>query len=213
MSFEQIKKKVDDYYTQKIRTYGPTAKGVDWKSPESQLLRFEQLAKLIEEREGFSVIDFGCGYGALADFLMERKKDFRYLGYDISKEMVSIARKIHSSKKHLRFTTDFSLLKKSDYVIASGIFNVKLDNDDRAWQEYIIQTLGEMASLAKKGFAFNVLTSYSDPEYRRRDLHYADPLMLFDHCKKKFSRFVALLHDYPLYEFTILVRYLEELSG
>jgi hypothetical protein len=50
------------------------------------------------------------------------------------------------------------------------------------------------------------LTSYSDPDKRRPDLYYADPLALFDHCKRTYSRFVSLIHDYPLYEFTLLVR-------
>ena len=63
-----------------------------------------------------------------------------------------------------------------------------------------------MNDVSLKGFAFNVLTLYSDVEKRRFDLHYADPLALFDHCKRYYSRFVTLLHDYPLYEFTILVR-------
>jgi hypothetical protein len=63
-----------------------------------------------------------------------------------------------------------------------------------------------MATLSRKGFAFNALSLYSDPEKRRPDLYYADPLALFDHCQRHFSRYVSLLHDYPLYEFTILVR-------
>jgi hypothetical protein len=57
-----------------------------------------------------------------------------------------------------------------------------------------------------KGFAFNALTSYSDPERMKNTLYYADPCRLFDLCKREFSRDVALLHDYGLYEFTILVR-------
>jgi hypothetical protein len=40
----------------------------------------------------------------------------------------------------------------------------------------------------------------------REDLFYADPCELFDYCKTRFARNVALLHDYGLYEFTILVR-------
>jgi hypothetical protein len=47
---------------------------------------------------------------------------------------------------------------------------------------------------------------YSDPERMRAHLYYADPCRLFDHCKRRYSRHVALLHDYGLYEFTILVR-------
>ena len=40
----------------------------------------------------------------------------------------------------------------------------------------------------------------------RPDLHYADPLALFDRCKRRYARDVALLHDYGLWEFTLLVR-------
>jgi hypothetical protein len=68
------------------------------------------------------------------------------------------------------------------------------------------ETIADLAALGTRGFAFNALTLYSDVEKRRPDLHYADPLELFDHCKRTYSRFVTLLHDYPLYEFTILVR-------
>jgi hypothetical protein len=40
----------------------------------------------------------------------------------------------------------------------------------------------------------------------RNYLYYADPCALFDLCKRRYSKHVALLHDYGLYEFTILVR-------
>jgi hypothetical protein len=40
----------------------------------------------------------------------------------------------------------------------------------------------------------------------RADLFYADPCVYFDLCKRRYSRQVALLHDYGLYEFTLIVR-------
>jgi hypothetical protein len=40
----------------------------------------------------------------------------------------------------------------------------------------------------------------------RPDLYYGDPAFFFDHCKTHYARDVALLHDYGLYEFTLLVR-------
>jgi len=58
--------------------------------------------------------------------------------------------------------------------------------------------------MSRAGFAFNCVSHYVD--YRVPTLYYADPLRFFDHCKRRYSRFVSLLHDYPLYEFTILVR-------
>ncbi|RYZ15439.1 MAG: hypothetical protein EOO70_06815 [Myxococcaceae bacterium] len=64
----------------------------------------------------------------------------------------------------------------------------------------------EVDASSRKGFAFNCLTSYSDPPFMRDYLHYADPCFYFDLCKRTYSRQVSLLHDYGLYEFTLLVR-------
>jgi hypothetical protein len=67
-------------------------------------------------------------------------------------------------------------------------------------------TIRQMSNLSYKGFAFNALTSYSDPQHVRPDLYYANPCFLFDYCKRNFFKQVVLLHDYGLYEFTIIVR-------
>jgi len=51
-----------------------------------------------------------------------------------------------------------------------------------------------------------MLTSYSDTERRRSDLYYGEPAFYFDVCKRRYARNVALLHDYGLWEWTILAR-------
>ena len=66
--------------------------------------------------------------------------------------------------------------------------------------------LNEFHRLSLRGFASNFLTKYSDAGKMRFDLYYADPLFLFDYCKRNFSKNVALLHDYHLYDFTLLIR-------
>jgi hypothetical protein len=63
-----------------------------------------------------------------------------------------------------------------------------------------------MIALSVRGVAFNMLTAYSDPGHMRADLYYADASFYFDYCMRRFPRRVALLHDYDLYEFTILIR-------
>jgi hypothetical protein len=63
-----------------------------------------------------------------------------------------------------------------------------------------------MNGWSRKGFAFNVLTKYSDRQHMKKHLYYADPAFLFDYCKKNFSKYVAVRHDYPLFEFTVHVK-------
>lgn len=203
---EGLRADVAAYYTEKVVTHGPTARGVDWNSTESQLLRFEQLLRLIPaQAEDFSVLDFGCGYGAFADALAVGHERYRYQGFDLSSAMIDQATQRLGSDPRHRFTTDVTDLQPADYVVASGVFNVKLHHPDAEWRAYMEDTVDQLARLARSGFAFNALTSYSDPERQRPDLHYADPLAWFDRCKRRHSRFVTLLHDYPLYEFTLLV--------
>ncbi len=198
--------RVETYYTAKLGAHGPTPAGVDWNSAESQRLRFEKLARLCDGALPFSLIDYGCGYGALLDYLIECGLPATYTGFDISTEMVRAARALHPGHGLDAFVTEESRLAPADYVLASGIFNVRLDVPDADWEAHLLATLDRLAALARRGFAFNALSRYSDPARRRADLYYADPLVLFDHCKTRLGRRVALLHDYPLYEFTILVK-------
>jgi len=206
VSFNGILDNVRHYYAEKLRTHGATPEGVDWNSLESQELRFEQLLRISDRTRAFSINDYGCGYGALIEYLTARGYSFQYRGFDISEEMSAKASELHNDLDHCKFVADDSLLTAANYTIASGIFNVKLQASYEEWEAHMLSTLTRIAEVSEKAFAFNVLTKYSHPEYMRSDLYYADPLYMFDYCKKNFSRFVALLHDYPLYEFTILVR-------
>jgi len=201
-----ILKKVRDYYEKKLSKFGHTPKGVDWNSEESQEIRFEQLTKVIDPKiQSFSIIDYGCGYGALYEYLASRNNQFSYIGYDLSTKMIDTGKKLFSNPR-IKWINDDSNLESSDYLIASGIFNVKLDSENKGWLQYIFDTIRKFDRIAIKGFAFNVLTKYSDREFMKRKLYYADPLLLFDFCKSNCSKYVSIIHDYPLFEFTILVR-------
>lgn len=194
---------VDAYYTDKVKTHGATPRGVDWNSVESQHLRFQQLSGLLPA-SGFSVCDYGCGYGSYFDHLAKDRNDFRYVGVDVSAEMVRHARELHAGVANATFECA-QVPAQADHVVASGIFNVRQQAGDAEWLDYILGTIDAMAAASRKGFAFNCLTSYSDADRMREDLYYADPKRLFDHCMR-ISRHVTLLHGYGLYEFTILVR-------
>jgi hypothetical protein len=206
MGRREITDRVELYYSSKVAEHGPTPRGVDWNSRESQELRFAQLLKVCDAGAPFSVNDYGCGYGALVEALDAQETNFSYRGFDLSAAMVAEAERMFGNRSDATFTTVAAELEPADYTVASGIFNVRLDVDERSWQRYVFETIDALIALSRRGVAFNMLTSYSDREHMRRDLYYADPRIYFDHCMRLFPRRVALLHDYDLYEFTILIR-------
>ena len=208
MTIDETQKKLNEYFSEKLTTFGATPKGVDYNGPEAQKRRFEQLVKVINPSQPFTVIDYGSGYGAMFDFLHSKGWQFEYYGIDLIDKMVIAGREAHKDFLHAHFTTDERDVPVVDYLLAGAIFNIKLDASYEDWQSFVVTTLQRMNDLCSRGFSFNMLTKYSDADRmaQRPDLFYGDPLFFFDFCKKNFSRNVALLHDYGLYDFTILVR-------
>jgi hypothetical protein len=200
-----ILSKVASYYGSCLQNHGATPRGVDWKDQESQDLRFAQLLRVVD-RPSIAVSEIGCGFGSLVDFLTATGQPYTNHGYDIVPARNAAARERHAAVRNATFTQSLADLPQSDYAVASGLFNVKLGYGAEEWLAYVLETIDVLASKASVGFAFNALSQYSDPDKRRPDLYYADPQFHFDRLMKRYPRRVALLHDYGLYEFTILVR-------
>jgi len=196
---------VRSYFDKRIQEHGASPLGADWNSEESQNLRFDQLLKVVETQT-FSILDYGCGYGALADYIEQKGFHANYYGFDILDSAIEMAQRTHSGKPNITFTLNKDHLPVCDYTVASGIFNVRGEQSFEDWTNYVIGLLHHFNTLSRRGFASNFLTKYSDTDKMRADLYYADPLYLFDYCKRKFSKNFALLHDYRIYDFTIIVR-------
>lgn len=201
-SLENVKK----YFTEKLETHGATHRGVDYNSTEAQEARFFQLTKVIDSSTKYSLLDFGSGYGGMYDYLRRIGHTLHYVGYDIAEPMIARGRELHLNNPDCWFTDKINQVPMVDYAVVSGTFNMKLDADYDSWTRIVIEALDQMNAHATKGVAFNMLTKYSDADRMRPDLYYGDPCSYFDYCKRNFSKNVALLHDYNLYDFTILVR-------
>jgi SAM-dependent methyltransferase len=183
---------------------GPTVKGVGWRNRENQRLRFAQLVRALPLRdEQFTINDLGCGLADLYGFIRDEGLAMRgYRGYDLSEKMLAAARE--------RVGDDGDLVRadrvteNADYSFACGIFNTKLEATEAEWLDYMKSVIANLDEHSDRGFAFNSLTTYVD--YREDHHFYADPTELFRFCKEEISSRVALLHDYPLWEWTISVR-------
>jgi SAM-dependent methyltransferase len=199
---------VADLYEKNLDEHGLTSKSVGWKDEASQLLRFEKLVEVFDRRapaEDISVNDLGCGYGAMFSYLesMPSIRLAQYNGYDISDEMLAAAKQAIPDQR-AAFIMSPKITCEADYSFVSGTFNVKLEASDEHWASYIKEMLMNLSVHSRRGFAFNLLSTYVD--WKQENLYYGDPFMFFDFCKRNISRYVSLLHDYPLYEWTIVVR-------
>ena len=122
--------KISNLYSNNLSEHGDQSKAVGWSTADSQELRFEKLTKVIPEKDSsFSVNDYGCGYGAHLEYLLQKKHSVvGYNGYDLSEEMLIM------SKERLKdFNGDLKLINSSkistpaDFTFVSGTFNVRLN--------------------------------------------------------------------------------------
>lgn len=195
------------YYASKLDAHGATPQGVDWNGTDSHEQRHRQFLRLLDGNSDASIIDLGCGFGDFLRFLRTVGHRGRFIGYDIAPSMIDKARELHGEDVDRQWHLGAEPAETADFAIASGIFNVKGDVTNEIWARYVHRTIDILARAGRRGFAFNVLSMSSDPDRRRTKLYYADPVDMLAQCLARYGRSVALLQDYGLYEFTVMVRH------
>jgi SAM-dependent methyltransferase len=200
---------INAYYTRKILKYGATPLGVDWSCVPTQELRFVQLLKLCDFSGLCSLNDLGCGYGALLSYLTKRYggTEVDYLGIDLSSAMIRRARRLWRNSSRAKFVIGDTSPRIADYTIASGIFNVKLDQSIDRWEHFIAKTLDDMHAHSRHGFAINFIGPCSAADAPRPELYRTPPEPWIHYCEQEFGLRVEAITTYGLREFTLLVRH------
>jgi SAM-dependent methyltransferase len=198
---------VEAYYTDKIRTFGATPLGVDWPSTPSLELRLVQLFRACEFKRGRSINDLGCGYAAALD-LMERRfphSGTGYTGVDLSPAMIGEAERKWKKRPATAFLVGHECTRVADYSIASGIFNVKLDNDLSLWKAHVRRTLANLHLHSRRAFAVNFMLP-TPATLATPQLYCCQPDEWVAYCAGELGRSVEVVQDYGLDEYSLLVR-------
>jgi trans-aconitate methyltransferase len=152
---EQSRARLTELYRRSLDLHGPTARGQRWSTEESQRERFRLLAQ-VGPWPGRSLADVGCGVGDLLSYLRGRRWGGSYEGFDIVPEMVAAARRKQRGRRG-RFSVRDVLAegfpRTYDYVLASGTFNLRIDDHERFFRRMI----EAMYAACRRGVAFNVL--------------------------------------------------------
>ena len=138
------------YYSEVIHRHGMSAQGVHWNSQATQYKRFEVLLSMIELNREDSIVDAGCGFGALYTYLQEQQHPFgHYIGLEVMEEMVVAAsEKLICDLRLCNILVD--TLPKADYYLCSGGMNILSRDEAVIFIERCLEA-------SAKGFIFNLL--------------------------------------------------------
>jgi SAM-dependent methyltransferase len=208
MDLSDLRSTVADYYGRTVQAHGATARGVDWPCSLTQDLRFVQLLRIAGRRRQFSLNDLGCGYGALLPFVRARfRQSIDYAGADIAAPMIAHAKRLWAGDRLAQFCVAGSLPRRADFSVASGLFNVQLGHENRAWTEFIRSVLHELHKASQAGFAVNFILPPAPGIEPLEGLYRTRPGPWVAYCRKRFGAEVEVVDKYGLREFTLLVRY------
>ncbi len=198
--FINAQKALVNFYREHYEQHGRGPRALDMADRNSQDSRFAVLAGVLPPGgEKFSVLDVGCGFGDLLEFLNKKGCSVEYTGIDILPDFIDEAKKSWPEAEFI--SGDFLEMefdKKFDYVLCSGTLNVLLA-DSPAWTREMI---AKMAACASGALAFNMTSIYTDEEYKNDHTFYADPAEVFTFCRTLVKP-VVLLHNYRPNDFTI----------
>jgi SAM-dependent methyltransferase len=190
--------KAAELYNERYARLGRDIKTVGWGSEESQALRFDVLFRGLDPK-GKTVLDVGCGLGDLIPYLEQRTGgDFAYIGIDVADKLVEAASNNYQGENY-RFMCGevFSPeLPTVDISVLSGALSFNVDG----MEAYAHDVMNHMFALSRECASLNFLTKYVDFEVDKNQ-HY-QPETVFSWAKMLSDK-VNLIHDYPLYEFTV----------
>jgi SAM-dependent methyltransferase len=147
---------------------------------------------------GASVLDVGCGLGALHEHLRAGGTRCSYTGYDINPDLIALARTRHPEASFEVRDVLREEFPQFDFVVSSSSFNLKLEHEDN--YVFIGQMLRTMHAHARRAVAVDLMTSYVD--FERPEAFYYEPEKVFA-LAKKITKRVTLRHDLPLFQFCI----------
>jgi SAM-dependent methyltransferase len=187
-------------YRERLKEHGPSIEALASGTTERRDIRFGVLNS-VGEMQGSRVLDVGCGLADFYAWLGERGIQVDYTGYDITPELVELsAERFPEAKFEVRDVQTKGIQERFDYIVSSQTFNNRLSHEDNF--EVMKDVLRICYEASARAVVVDMMTAYVD--FQEKRLYYYQPEEVFRYAKSLTKR-ATLRHDYPLYEFAILL--------
>jgi ubiquinone/menaquinone biosynthesis C-methylase UbiE len=147
---------------------------------------------------GATVLDVGCGLGALHEHLLTDGIACTYSGYDINPQLIEMAKRRHPDTTFEVRDILEEEFPEFDFVVSSSSFNLKLEHEDN--YAFIERMLRTMYGHSRRAVAVDLMTSYVD--FKRPEAFYYEPERVFK-IAKGITKRITLRHDLPLFQFCV----------
>ena len=174
---------------------------VGWGSTQEQELLFSALLLFYSPK--MSILDAGCGRADLYGYLTRLfQTDIPYTGIDYNPNHLILAKEKYPSV-NVKSLDILNLSENHDWVVGSGLFNIKDHND---LTEYAKQCIDKMYESANIGIAFNMLTGYPDDiaDEDKAVLASHNPSVWLDYLIGKYTKVICRA-DYMLGDVTFFI--------
>jgi SAM-dependent methyltransferase len=194
--------KVIDAYRRLYAVHGYSPRALGWDKGK-QFLRFHQLTS-DWDLTGASILDVGCGFGDFVDYLRFMNiQNYTYTGIDLLGEFIAEGKKRYSSPQATFLQAafeDYDSPSTFDYVIASGVFNLKVEGIDA--YEQILRSMTKMFGLSQVALSVDFISSKVD--YAHQHNFNSSPETILS-MAYGLSRNVILKNNYFPFEFAVTI--------
>lgn len=202
---DQISEVLKRHYRATYYQHGNTSQGVDWGADQINVYsRHEAMLECIHSSiHKKSLLDVGCGYGALLETINRNRLNIDYTGIDLVEEMiVNAARRMPEQNWICSDFMEWRPDRKYDYVVANGILTQKLSASTLAMNKYAQALILKMFEVCRIGISFNLMSTFVN--FQKDNLYYRCPAEMLAWCMAEVSPHARLNASYkPWYEYTV----------
>ncbi len=216
------RQRIRTHYERRIAPERENFDVLDWGSRGDQLRRFQVMIDAVQgnirpgqitrrshgshpvrrvDLNTSTLLDVGCGLADFGAFLQTRVPACRYIGVDLTPGILAEARR-RSTVRRLILADVFEAppfrRQEFDLVTCSGVFNLKLGNNDR----FVTRALDALFSLAGKCVVANFLHQRTRRKYPH--CYYYDPEVVCANVPETTAE-IWVFDDYLENDFTLVL--------
>lgn len=139
-------------YTRRYLEWKRSIHSLHWSSRLNQERRFENFVSMAA-LNNHTLLDVGCGFGDLYNFLNKNNISTAYTGLDINKYFIEEAQELYPQASFIHGNLFQNITTSYDYIVASGLFAF-------ANKSFFTRAIEHFYKFSDKGFIFNIFVTH-----------------------------------------------------